>query len=538
MSSVKIAPFEHTSLESIPTTAKLLRTTFRLQRTKPIEYRLKQLRKLYWAIHDNSDALIEAEKSDLGKPAFETRLTEIDWMKNDIVFICKNLKKWMKDEPAPDIALTNTLFSPRIRKEPLGAALVIGAFNFPVQLSLGPFVGAMAAGCTAVLKPSEQAPKTAMVLKKILESLDQEAYTVVNGAIPETTALLNEKWDKIFYTGGATVGTIIAKKAAETLTPVALELGGRNPAIISKNADPALAARRLLWGKILNAGQVCVGQNYVMVEKEILDAFIEQLRIAYKEFFPQGPKASPDYGRIVNNRQFLRIKKMLDDSKGSILIGGELDEAENFIAPTVVLVDSKDDSMLVDESFGPLIPILPVNDLDEAINIAHDVHATPLGFYPFGTKEETDKLLNNITSGGATVNDAFFHCSIPTLAFGGVGDSGTGCYRGEQSFNAFTHRRSIATTPSWIEKMLNVRYPPYTDAKLAQFRRSSAKKTKFDREGNEVRGLGYWLGFVTSLGGESIKGVLVRWAVLAFVAYGSKRIWDAKFGSGLPSYLR
>lgn len=396
MSSVKIAPFEHNSLESIATTAKTLRTSFRSQKTKPLEYRLKQLRKLYWAINDHADALVEAEKSDLGKPSFETYLTEIEWMKNDIVFVCKNLKKWMKDEPAPDIALTNSVFSPTIRKEPLGTALVIGAFNFPVQLSLGPFVGAICAGCTAVLKPSEQAPKTAMVMKSIIESsLDPEAYVVINGAIPESTALLNEKWDKIFYTGGSAVGTIIAKKAAETLTPVALELGGKNPAIISKNADPALAARRLLWGKILNAGQVCVGQNYVMVEKELLDAFIEQLKIAYKEFFPRGAKASPDYGRIVNNRQFLRIKKMLDDSKGKILIGGELDEAENYIAPTVVLVDDKDDSMLVDESFGPLIPILPVDSLDEAIDIAHHVHATPLGFYPFGTKEETDKRMYN-----------------------------------------------------------------------------------------------------------------------------------------------
>ncbi|KAF7946252.1 hypothetical protein EAE96_009254 [Botrytis aclada] len=539
MSSIKIAPFEPSSLESIPTTVKLLRTTFRSQKTKPLEYRLKQLRKLYWAIVDNSDALIEAEKSDLGKPAFETVLTETEWMKNDIVYVCKNLKKWMSDEAAPDMALQNTLFSPRIRKEPLGTALVIGAFNFPIQLALGPFVGAIAAGCTAVLKPSEQSPKTAMVLRKIIEeSLDPEAYTVVNGAVPETTALLNEKWDKIFYTGGETVGTIIAKKAAETLTPVALELGGRNPAIISKNADPNLAARRLLWGKILNAGQVCIGQNYVMVEKEILDAFIEQLGIAYKEFFPNGAKASPDYGRIVNNRQFLRIKKMLDNTGGKILLGGELDEAENFIAPTVVLVDSPNDSMLVDESFGPLIPILPVDSLDEAINIAHDIHSTPLGFYPFGTKEETDKMLGSITSGGATVNDAFFHGSIQTLPFGGVGTSGTGCYRGQQSFLAFTHLRSVVTTPSWIEKMLNVRYPPYTDAKLAQFLKSSRQKPNFDREGNEVRGLSYWLGFVTSLGGEGVKSVLVRWALLAVITYGSKKVWDLKFGSGLPSYLK
>jgi beta-apo-4'-carotenal oxygenase len=353
---------------------------------------LVQLRKLYWGIVNNEDALVEACKQDLGKPTFETFLTEIDWCKNDVVFVTKNLAKWMKDEPAPDIPLTNSMLRPRIKKDPLGTVLVIGAYNFPVQLSFGPLIGAIAAGCTAVLKPSEVSPATAMVLKKIVEeSLDPSAYAVVNGGVPETTALLEEKWDKIFYTGGVFVGKIIAKKAAETLTPVCLELGGLNPAIISKNADPHLAARRLLWGKLVNAGQVCISQNYIMVDKEILPAFIEQLKITLKEFYPNGTKASPDYGRIVNQRHFQRIKKMLDDSKGKILIGGEVDEAENFIDLTVVQVDDINDSMIVNESFGPLIPILPVNDVEEAIRIANTVHSTPLGLYAFGTKAETNK---------------------------------------------------------------------------------------------------------------------------------------------------
>jgi beta-apo-4'-carotenal oxygenase len=350
------------------------------------------LRKLYWGIVNNEDALVEACKQDLGKPTFETFLTEIDWCKNDVVFVTKNLAKWMKDEPAPDIPLTNSMLRPRIKKDPLGTVLVIGAYNFPVQLSFGPLIGAIAAGCTAVLKPSEVSPATAMVLMKIVEeSLDPSAYAVVNGGVPETTALLEEKWDKIFYTGGVVVGKIIAKKAAETLTPVCLELGGLNPAIISKNADPHLAARRLLWGKLVNAGQVCISQNYIMVDKEILPAFIEQLKITLKEFYPNGTKASPDYGRIVNQRHFQRIKKMLDDSKGKILIGGEVDEAENFIDLTVVQVDDINDSMIVNESFGPLIPILPVNDVEEAIRIANTVHSTPLGLYAFGTKAETNK---------------------------------------------------------------------------------------------------------------------------------------------------
>ena len=195
----------------------------------------------------------------------------------------------------------------------------------------------------------------------------------MQGAIPETTALLEQKWDKIFYTGGATVGTIIAKKAAETLTPVALELGGRNPAIITKNADIRLAARRLLWGKIVNAGQVCVSQNYTLVDKEVLDHFIAESKTAMKEYYPNGTRNTEDFGRIVNNRQWQRLKKMLDDSNGKILMGGEVDEEDRYIAPTMILVNSSTDSLLVDESFGPLMPILPVDNLDEAIRIANEV---------------------------------------------------------------------------------------------------------------------------------------------------------------------
>jgi beta-apo-4'-carotenal oxygenase len=392
MSSIKIAPFQATPIEGISSTVKLCATTFRSQKTKPISYRLTQLRKLYWAISDNSEAIVEALKQDLGKPVFESYLAEIDWCKNDIIFVTKNLKKWMKDEKAPDIPLTNSLLNPRITKEPLGNVLVIGAYNFPVQLSLGPLIGAIAAGCTGVLKPSEVSPATAMMLKKVIEeSLDPSAYAVVNGGVPETSALLDEKWDKIFYTGSANVGRIIAKKAAETLTPVCLELGGRNPAIVTKHADPRLAARRLLWGKLNNAGQVCISQNYTMVEKEILPQFIEQLKIALKEFYPNGTKSSPDYARIVNNRHFHRIKKMLDDTRGKILIGGEVDESQNYIDITVVQVDDEKDSMIVDESFGPLMPILAIDNVDEAIRIANSVHSTPLGLYPFGTKAETTK---------------------------------------------------------------------------------------------------------------------------------------------------
>ena len=457
-----IATFQNTPIDSLASTAALVRATYISQRTKPLAYRVAQLRKLYWAIKDNNDALLQSCKLDLNKSTFETQVTEIDWCLNDIVFVLRNLEKWAADESAPDIPLANKLLNPKIRKEPLGTVFIIGCWNFPLQLSVGPLIGAIAAGCTVVLKPSEVSPHTAMVVKKIIEeSLDPSAYAVVNGGAEETTVLLNEKWDKIFYTGSAGVGTVIAKKAAETLTPVCLELGGRNPAIVTRNADVRLAARRLLWAKFLNAGQVCISQNYTLVDKAVLDSFVDQLSIAMKEFYPNGAKASEDYGRIVNKRHFLRIKKMLDDSKGKILIGGDTDESQNYIEPTVILVDSEMDSAIKDESFGPLMPIFPVANLDDAIRLANAVHSTPLGFYPFGNKAEVEKLLSHITSGGASVNDGFFHGSIPTLAFGGVGDSGQGAYRGKASYYCFTHQRSITVTPGWMEKLLSIRYPPY-----------------------------------------------------------------------------
>ena len=297
-----------------------------------------------------------------------------------------------------------------------------------------------------------------MIVQKIVEeALDPSAFVVVQGAIPETQKLLDEKWDKIFYTGGAAVAKIISKKAAETLTPVTLELGGKNPAIITKNADIRLAARRLLWGKIVNAGQVCVSQNYTMIDRAVLSTFLAEFKTALAEFYPNGAKESPDYGRIINVRQFQRLKKMLDASEGKILLGGNMDESIRFIEPTVVQVSSPNDSLLAEESFGPLIPILPVNDLDTAIRYANEVSGTPLGLYPFGNKKETKRILDETRSGGATINDAFFHASIPTLPFGGVGESGQGAYRGRASFETFTHRRTVVETPGWMEGLLAVR---------------------------------------------------------------------------------
>ena len=372
-----------------------------------------------------------------------------------------------------------------------------------------------------VVKPSENAPNVAVVLQKIIKDyLDPTCYTTVQGAIPETTALLEQKWDKIFYTGGASVGTIIAKKAAETLTPVTLELGGKNPAIVTKNADIRLAARRLLWAKIVNVGQVCISQNYTMVDKEVLEQFVSEMKTAMKEFYPNGTRNTDDFGRIINNRQWQRLKKMLDDSKGKILLGGEMDEKDRYIEPTMIKVDSLQDSLITDESFGPFLAIMPVENLDDAIRIANEVHSTPLGFYPFGNKSEVQRMLQAIRSGGASVNDGYMHGSMPTLAFGGIGDSGQGAYRGQASFDCFSHRRSITSTPSWMEGMMGVRYPPY-EGKLAKFRQMSELKPNFDREGKANFSL---ISFILSLGAGSKTGGVMRY-LLVLVGM-SRRISD------------
>jgi beta-apo-4'-carotenal oxygenase len=391
---VVIPEFQATALDAIPKMAADARGAFRTHKTKKLQWRQVQLRKLYWAMDDYQPQLLAALEQDLHKSGFEALLTEIDWVKKDCMFMLDHLERFAKDEKlgSPDVPLTYSIMNFRVRKEPLGTTLIIGPYNYPVQLLLAPLVGAIGAGCTAVIKPSELTPACAMVMKEMIEArLDPTAFAVVNGAIPETNALMNEKWDKIFFTGSATVGTIIAKKAAETLTPVVLELGGKNPAFVTKNANLALAARRLMWGKTMNSGQVCMSQNYVLIEKDLVPTFIEHLKQANKDMFPNGPKASPDLSRIVNGRHFQRIKKMLDDTKGKIVMGGGMDESENFIEPTAVLVDSVDDAMMKEESFGPIFSIYPVNSLDEALNVANLVHRTPLSLYAFGSKAENNR---------------------------------------------------------------------------------------------------------------------------------------------------
>ncbi|KAI1308291.1 Aldehyde/histidinol dehydrogenase [Xylaria venustula] len=519
-SDPKIPAYEHTSLDEIARYAVEARAAYASQRTKDVEWRLVQLRKLYWGITDYTPNILAALKQDIGKPSTEAIFAEVSFSLTDLNLTLNKLKTWAKDDTDLDYSLIFSPLKPRVRKEPLGPVLIIGPYNFPFMLNICPLIGAISAGCPAVVKPSESAPATAMVIKEIVEKyLDPGSFHVVNGAIPETTALLNEKWEKILYTGNATVARIIAKKAAETLTPVTLELGGRNPAFVSRASNLAIAARRLMWGKCHNAGQVCMSHNYVCVEREVVDDFIKCLNATYNEFFPNGPKASPDFARIVNERQFDRIKKMLDSTRGKVVMGGEADISDLFIAPTAVLVDSIDDPMMVDESFGPIWSIYPVDDVKEAIKIMNKVDPTPLSLMTFGSKVENEQVLSHVTSGGASINDSYMHGSVATLPFGGVGESGTGAYHGRASFDCFTHRRTVVATPNWMDRFLRVRYSPYQASDLKQFLWMNGQKPDFDRDGRQITGLGYWLWLVFGLGGSSAKGALLRWVTVFAAGY-------------------
>ncbi|EHA26769.1 aldehyde dehydrogenase [Aspergillus niger ATCC 1015] len=514
MGAIEIPPLEYTPVDEVADRVSRCRKTFHEHTTRDVEYRLVQLRKLYWAIKDRVDEIHEALRLDLNRPLFEAVMAESTWLLNDIVFVCRNLPKWVKDEKAEDIDLTFKFTSPKIRKDPLGCVL----------LTLGPVIGAIAAGNTVVIKPSEKSSNCAVVIQQIVEAaLDPSAYTIVQGAIPETQALLAERWDKIFFTGSANVGRIVAKAAAPNLTPIVLELGGINPAIISKNADARLVARRLFWPKLMNAGQLCTSQNYLLVERPLVDAVVEEFKKVYKEFYPQGAKGSADFSHIIDDASFHRIKGMIDNTKGKIVMGGSMDEKERFIEPTVVVVDSPEDSMITQESFGPLIPILPVDSIEQAVQIANGVQSTPLGLYPFGSKAEVEKILSQTRSGGVAVNDAALH--IPTLPFGGVGESGQGAYRGKASFDVFVHRRTITTSPSWIESFLAIRYPPY-NGKEELFKKATTLIPDFDRDCKKVQLS--WLRYILTLGGGSAKSGAARATVVAAVAYIARQVLERR----------
>ncbi|MGW2963986.1 aldehyde dehydrogenase family protein [Streptomyces sp. NPDC001220] len=423
-----------------------LRATFRTGRTKPVEWRTDQLRRLRAMLTERGDELAAALHADLGKSAVEAYRTEIDFTVREIDHSLDHLAEWLRPESAPVPAHLGGDASAWTQYDPLGVVLVIAPWNYPAQLLLAPLAGALAAGNAVVAKPSELAPATSAALARLLPAhLDAEAVAVVEGGVPETTALLAERFDHIFYTGNGTVGRIVMRAAAEHLTPVALELGGKSPAFVDRDVDLAVVADRLARGKFLNAGQTCVAPDYVLTDPETAAALEPELVRAVQALYGTEPKESGEYGRIVNERHFDRLSGLL--GSGRVALGGDTDRAAKYIAPTVLADVDPGSPVMREEIFGPILPIVTVPDLDGAIGFIND-RDKPLALYVFSESGDTrDRIAAETSSGGLGLGLPVAHLTVSDLPFGGVGESGMGSYHGRYSIETFSHRKAVLAKP-------------------------------------------------------------------------------------------
>ena len=451
----------HTDVSTIPGMVSDLRATFRSRHTRPMEWRRSQLLKLRDLFTENTAEIQEALAQDLGKPSVESYISDVAIVVAEIDLVLKNLAKWIRPEKV-STPMTQQPGQSRIIREPLGVVLIIAPWNYPVQLLLSPLVGAIAAGNCSVLKPSEITENTSALLAKLVRKyLDPKAVAIVEGAIPETTALLNERFDHIFYTGNGTVARIIMEAAAKNLTPVTLELGGKSPCIVAKDADLNVAAYRIGWGKFLNAGQTCVAPDYVLIDSSLEEAFTEKLQAVIKEFYGEDPQKSGDFARLANTRHHQRLSSMLEGQE--VITGGTGVEEERYLAPTLVRRPDPSSRIMQEEIFGPILPILPIENLDEAISFVND-REKPLALYVFTQDGATsDRVLAETSSGGACVNAAIWHVANPHLPFGGVGPSGMGSYHGRGSFETFSHRKAVVDKTTRVDP--KIAYPPYTSFK-------------------------------------------------------------------------
>ncbi|MDQ0389480.1 aldehyde dehydrogenase (NAD+) [Streptomyces sp. DSM 42143] len=423
-----------------------LRATFRTGRTKPVEWRTAQLRRLRALLTENGEGLEAALHADLGKSATEAQRTEIGFTVREIDHTLDHLADWLRPEPAPVPAHLGTDATAWTQYDPLGVVLVIAPWNYPTQLLLAPVVGALAAGNAVVAKPSELAPATSAALARLLPRyLDTDAVAVVEGGVPETTALLAERFDHIFYTGNGTVGRIVMRAAAEHLTPVTLELGGKSPAFVDRDADLDAVAARLAGGKFLNAGQTCVAPDYVLTDPETAAALEPALVRAVEALYGTDPARSTEYARIVNERHFDRLTGLLDS--GRVVVGGGSDRSRKYIAPTVLADVAPDAPVMREEIFGPILPIVTVSGLDEAIDFVND-RDKPLALYVFSESDGTrERFAAETSSGGLGHGLPLAHLTVSDLPFGGVGESGMGNYHGRYSIETFSHRKAVLKKP-------------------------------------------------------------------------------------------
>ena len=438
----------------ISTTRTKQQQYFRLGATLPLCFRRQMLRQLSNAMHEYEKPLAEALWTDLHKSYEEAYLTELSIVYGEIRNHLRHLRQWAKPErKSSPLAILPA--SSRIIKEPLGNALIIAPWNYPVQLLLNPLVGAISAGCTAMLKPSPYVPNVSRVLTEMIRATFPEEYiAIVEGNRQVNQMLLAERWDLIFFTGSPALGKMVMEAASKHLTPVVLELGGKSPCIIDKSADLKVAAKRVAWGKALNAGQTCIAPDYLMIHEKVKDRFLRLLVKEWKHLLTKDPQKAKHFVRIVSDKALERLIGYLDN--GTIYHGGKYDKAERYLSPTILTDIHENAPVMQEEIFGPIFPVLTFKEINEVITFVTE-REKPLALYYFGTNG--DYVLRHTSSGGACVNDVIMHIVNHKVPFGGVGNSGMGSYHGKESFMAFSHRRAVISTPTWVD--MPFRYMPY-----------------------------------------------------------------------------
>ena len=445
---------ENTSAEKLSAVRRSQEEAFLAGETLDLSRRLESLKALEFAIHKWEKPIAEALWNDLHKSYEEACLTELSIVSGEIKNHIRNLRKWV----SPQKRHTPLKMFPsrsEIISEPLGNSLIIAPWNYPVQLLLNPLVGALSAGCTAVLKPSPYVPNVSRTLGQMIsETFSESLVAVVQGNREVNRQLLEMRWDLIFFTGSPTLGRHVMEAASKNLTPVVLELGGKSPCIVDKDADIEVAARRIAWGKSLNAGQTCIAPDYLMLHESVKEPFLAALEKEFRNLLGENPQESRHYVRIVNDRAFERLKGYL--GCGDIVFGGHTDESERYFEPTVLDNVSPDSPVMQEEIFGPIFPVLTFSDIDEATDFIVS-RPKPLALYYFGSKGK--QVLRRTSSGGACINDTIMHIANENLPFGGVGNSGMSSYHGKGSFDAFTHHRAVVKTPTFLD--LPFRYMPY-----------------------------------------------------------------------------
>lgn len=441
-----------------------VRDAFQTGRSRPLRFRLQQLEALRRMVQEREKDILAAIASDLCKSELNAYSQEVITILGEIDLVLEKLPEWVTAKPAQKNLLT-MLDEAYVQPEPLGVVLIIGAWNYPFVLSIQPLIGAIAAGNAVIIKPSEISENTAKVLARLLpQYLDQDLYVVVNGGVDKTTELLKQRFDHIFYTGSTAVGKIVMQAAAKHLTPVTLELGGKSPCYIDKDCDLDIACRRIAWGKYMNCGQTCIAPDYILCEPSIQNQVVQKIKDNVKEFYGENIKESPDYERIINLRHFKRLLSLLEGQK--IAFGGDTDEATRYVAPTILTDVDPETKVMQEEIFGPILPIVPVKNEDEAIKFINE-REKPLALYVFSHNNKlVRRMIDSTSSGGVTANDVIMHFTLSSLPFGGVGSSGMGAYHGQHSFDTFSHHRPCLLKSLKRESANKLRYPPNSQSKV------------------------------------------------------------------------